>query len=294
MELQIRYTDRPLGHEILGIDLSGEVDDALFAEIERAYDRYGVVVFRDQKLTPEQQVRFSRRFGPLDRFVLDRFNLPTLPEIFVVSNIVEDGHPIGMADAGRYWHTDMWVTDRPPRGSILYALEVPERDGEPLGDTYFASTAAAYDALPEDVKERLEGRKAVFSIGKYVDYRRNTTPSADTEAGKLAQTERESLGASEIEHPLVRTHPRTGRKCLYICEGVISRIVGLDQEESDDLIALLERHVVRSEFVYRHRWRVGDVVMWDNCSAIHKATSDYQLPLRRLMHRTTLRGGVTV
>lgn len=102
MELQIRYTDNPLWHEILGVDLSGEIDDAPFAEIERTYDRYGVVVFRGQKLAPEQQVRFSRRFGPLDRFVLDRFNLPSLPKIFVVSNIAEDGRPIGMADAGRY------------------------------------------------------------------------------------------------------------------------------------------------------------------------------------------------
>jgi taurine dioxygenase len=295
MALDIRFTDAPLGHEIRGVDLSGEIDDAVFAQIERAFDEYGVVVFRDQKLAPEQQVRFSRRFGPLDHYVLEQFNLPSAPEVFVISNIVEDGKPVGMADAGRYWHTDMWLTTRPPRGSILHALEVPVReDGEPLGDTWFASTAAAYDALPDDLKARVDGRKAVFSTDKYLDYRRTMAPGAGSETGKRSQAALEKLGSGDIEHFLVREHPRTGRKCLYICEHVISRIAGLDREESDRLIAELERHVVRPEFVYRHRWRVGDVVMWDNCSCIHKATGDFELPLRRLMHRTTLSGSTDI
>lgn len=286
--LDIAFADAPLGHEIQGIDLSEPLPDDVFADIEVAYDRYGVVVFRDQHLTPEQQLAFSRRFGPLSRYVLDRYNHRQWPEIFVISNIVENGEPAGMADAGRYWHTDMWLTHTPPRGSILYALEVPVRDGEPLGDTWFASTAAAYDALPEDMRRRLDGLEAVFSTEKYLAFRARTNKDIDNPTGQASQQALSELGSGDIVHRLVRPHPRTGRKCLYLCEGVISRIIGLEPEESDALIAFLEAHVTRPEFVYRHRWRVGDLVMWDNRSCLHKATGDFELPLRRLMHRTTL------
>lgn len=288
MAIEIVPADAPLGHEIRGVDLAGEIDPASFAAIEAAYDRYGVVVFRGQSLSPERQIAFSRRFGPLDRYVLERYNHKDWPEVFVISNIVENGEPIGMADAGRYWHTDMWLTRNPPRGSILHALEVPVRDGEPLGDTWFASTAAAYDALPADMKRKLDGLTAIFSTEKYLAFRARTNRDIDKPSGQASQSALQQLGSGDIEHPLVKVHPRSGRKCLYLCEGVISRVVGLEPAESDELVGFLERHVVRPEFVYRHRWRVGDVVMWDNRSCLHKATGDFELPLRRLMHRTTL------
>ena len=125
MSLDIRYTDAPLGHEIRGVDLAN-LDDATFAEIEQTFDRYGVIVIRGQKLTPQQQVDFSRRFGTLDRFVLERFNMKELPEVFVLSNILDaQGEPIGMNDAGRYWHSDMWVTERPPRPLLDLAATRP-------------------------------------------------------------------------------------------------------------------------------------------------------------------------
>lgn len=285
MTLDIRFTSTPLGHEVRGLDVR-RLDDATFAQVEAAFDRYGVIVISGQDLTPAEQVAFSRRFGPLDRFVLDRFNLPEQPEVFVVSNIVEDGRPIGMGDAGRYWHSDMWVSETPPRGSILYAREVPHRDGRALGDTCFASTAHAYDTLPERTKARIENLCAVFSSAKYAEYVGHTTVK-DVHTREIVAA-REKVKDRVMTHRLVRRHPRTGRKCLYVVEGVISHIVGMGEAESEALVGELLQHVVRPEVVYRHNWRVGDMVLWDNYSAVHCAIGDFAAHERRLMHRTTL------
>lgn len=294
MALDIHFTDAPLGHEIRGVDLAQAVPDDVFAEIEAAYDRYGVVVFRNQQLTPDQQLAFSQRFGPLDRYVLDRYNLPMHPMIFVVSNVLDDqGRPIGLADAGRYWHTDMWVTQRPPRGSTLYAIEVPVENGEPRGDTYFSSMAAAYDALPDDLRAAIDGRQAMYSGGKNVRFRMQNAP-VDPATGELSQADQEGMKErlanmpEGLVHPMVKIHPRTGRKSVYYSEGAITNIVGMSAEESEPILERLRQHVLQPQFIYRHRWRVGDLVMWDNISCIHKATGDFDLPLRRLMHRTTL------
>lgn len=298
MPLDIHFSEAPLGHEVRGVDLSRPIPDATFSEIEAAYDRYGVIVLRNQTLNPEQQLFYSRRFGPLDRYVLERYNLPSHPDIFVVSNVVDkNGRPIGLADAGRYWHTDMWVKQRPPRGSILYALEVPMRGGEPLGDTYFASTAAAYDALPPALRDAIEGREAVYSGRKNVEYRMSNT-QVDPATGLMSAADREGMAErlanmpEFITHPMVKIHPRSGRKCIYYSEGAIDHIVGMDPAESERVLEAVRQHVLDPRFIYRHRWRVGDVVMWDNISCIHKATGDFELPLRRLMHRTTLSSSV--
>ncbi|MEQ9811515.1 MAG: TauD/TfdA family dioxygenase [Azospirillaceae bacterium] len=287
MAIEIRYVDAPLGHQIGGVDLSKHLAEDDFREIEAAFDRYGVIVFRGQILTPEGQVDFSRRFGELEVFALSEFNHPTMSEILVVSNIVEDGRQIGMADAGRYWHSDMWYTAHPPRGSMLYALEVPTDGKQVFGDTMFASMSAAYDALPDRTKKLLEGRLATFSYARYLDHKRATL-TTESRQGETAQGAREKYWFDDIQHPIVRIHPRSGRKCLYLSQGVISEISGLDRQQSEALVAELEAHVVKPEFVYRHKWRVGDVVMWDNCAAIHRAVADYSLPFRRHMHRTTI------
>lgn len=286
MDLDIQFTPFPLGHEIRNIDVR-HLDDAKFAELEAAFDRYGVIVVRGQSLTPKEQVAFSKRFGPLDRFVLERFNMPDQPEIFVLSNIIENGTPVGMNDAGRYWHSDMWITERPPRGSMLYALEVPHGpDGQPLGDTYFASTADAYDTLPEDLKAQVENLSAVFSSRKYAQFVGHDKPK-DAHSKAIVEAQEELMDV-QITHKMVRRHPRTGRKCLYVVEGVITHIVGMDPDESQALIDRLMKHIVRAGAVYRHHWKVGDIVMWDNYSAVHCAIGNFELPQRRLMHRTTL------
>lgn len=298
MAFHLRFADAPLGHEICGVDLSQPLADAEFEQVQDAYDRYGVVVIRDQHITPEQQIAFSKRFGALDRYILDRYNLKTHPEIFVVSNILgDDGEPIGLGDAGRYWHTDMWSIPAPPRGSFLYALEVPQRDGKVYGDTYFSSTQAAYDALPADLRDAIETRQALYSSKRLVEFRVSV---AQSQKGGLSREEEEGMKErsknmlQEITHPLVRLHPRTGRKCIYYSEGAIAGIVGMPQDEADEVLERLRRHLLKPEFIYRHQWRAGDLVMWDNCSCIHKATGDFELPLRRRMHRTTLRGTVPI
>lgn len=289
MTISITKNASPLGHEISGADLRN-LDDDSFAAIDAAYRKFGVIVVRDQNLSPEEQMAFSRRFGALERFALDRFNKKEHPEIFIVSNLLEEGKPIGMEDAGRYWHSDMWYTSAPPRGSHLYALEVPHADsGEPLGDTYFASTAYAYRTLPKDLQEKLENLEAVFSLRKYAAHVGHTEEKAkDNVYLKEIITAQQSIIDREIVHKLVRIHPITGEKCLYVVQGVIREVLGMAPSESEALIERLTQHIIRPEAVYRHRWRVGDLVMWDNYSAVHRATGDFALPQRRLMHRTTL------
>ncbi|WP_454691605.1 TauD/TfdA dioxygenase family protein [Achromobacter aloeverae] len=288
MAFQLRKIDKPLGHEILGVDLRN-LSDEDFEKIDAAYREYGVVVIRDQKLTPQDQLNFSRRFGALDRFVFDRFNMPENPEIFIVSNVIEEGRPIGMEDAGRYWHSDMWYVAKPPRGSFLYALEVPHDGNRPLGDTCFASTRYAYETLPEDLRQQVDSLQAVFSSKKYGEYVGHTEEKAkDNIYLKDVVKAREKIKDNTITHPLVRIHPITGKKCLHVVQGVISEIVGLPPAESEALVEKLVNHAIRPEAIYRHQWRVGDIVMWDNYSALHQANGDFKLPQRRLMHRTTL------
>lgn len=287
MTLDIGFTDKPLGHEIRGIDLN-QLDDASFRELDEAYKTYGVIVVRDQRMSPEQQIDFTRRFGRLLTYPLAEYLMDRHPEIFMVSNIVENGKPIGMKEAGAEWHTDMSFTEQPPRGSILYALEVPHReDGKPLGDTLFSSAAAAYDALPEEMKRRIEGKMAVFSLAAAAE-KNLKVRGDDPELRARIEKQRDSF--PDVQHPIVRAHPLTGRKTLYISPKQTYRIVDMDEAESTEVLEFLNDHLIRPEFVYGHSWKVGDVVLWDNCTAIHKAIQDYKLPLRRKMLRTTVEG----
>ncbi|HYC49153.1 MAG TPA: TauD/TfdA family dioxygenase [Burkholderiales bacterium] len=283
----VRRIDGSIGVELVGVDLSRELDDDTFREVARVYDTHPVVVARDQNLTPAQHVAFSRRFGELEIHVLKDFLLPGHPELLVLSNILDEhGKRIGLADAGRVcvWHTDMSYLEKPPRGSMLYAREVPVRDGRALGDTLFADTAAAYEALPADVKKKLTGLKAIHRMTK--GYEGGGKNARD----RVAYSEEQRRSNPERAHPIVRTHPATGRKCLYVSRLCCVGIEGMPDEESEPLLEMLYEHCTRPEFVYRHRWQKGDLVMWDNCAAQHLATMDYELPLRRLMHRTTLMG----
>ena len=286
MPIPVRKSDAVLGAEIV-FDLSQPIDDRTFAEIERLFHDNIIVFFRDQRLSNEQHIDFSRRFGELEIHIVKKYLLPGCPEILLVSNIKnEAGEHIGLADAGFTWHTDTSYRKRPSRCSLLYAKEVPYRDGKPLGDTVFASTIAAYEALPEAMKRRLAGLKAIH---RYAMRRRvENSPRPKLTAAQLAET-------PDIAHPVVRTHPYTGRKALYITAGECIGIVSgngefMPEDEALGLIAELDAHCVRPEFCYRHRWQVGDLVMWDNASAMHLAICDYALPERRLMHRTTVIG----
>jgi len=282
--LSIQRSTAPLATEIRDVDLSRDLDAATFREIVALFHEHEVVYFRNQKLTPDQHVAFSRRLGELEIHVRQDCCRPGYPELFVVSNVMENGKPIGSQDAGLFWHSDLCYLKEPSRGSVFYAREVPrDKRGEPLGDTLFASGVAAYDALPEAMKRRIAGLKAVnsYAQGYYRD--RNSGP-------RKPLTEEQKTKTPDVEHPVVRTHPYTGRKCLFINEGYTSRIVGLPEKEGAALLAELLAHSTQPRFVYRHRWQVGDLLIWDNCSTQHRAVPDYKLPQRRLMERTTVRG----
>lgn len=282
--IKIKRSSAPLGAEILGVDLSKELDDATFREIVDLFHEHEVVYFREQKLTPAQHVAFSRRFGELEHHVRQDCCRPGFPELFVVSNILENGRPIGSQDAGLFWHSDLCYLKEPSRGSLFYAHEVPvDAQGKPVGDTMFASATAAYDALPEADKRRIGGLKAINSYAKGYYRDRKSGP-------RKPLTEEQKKKTPDVAHPIVRTHPFTGKKCLFLNEGYTSSIVGMDPAESDALLARLFEHATRPEFVYRHQWRVGDFLLWDNCSTQHKAVMDYQLPQRRRMERATLCG----
>src|SRR5437899_634800 len=165
MSFEIVLTGAALGAEIRGANLAGPLNDATFTAIERAYNQYGVIFFRDQHITPPQQVAFTRRFGEIEFNIFgERWSVPGNQEIVVVSNVTEGGRPIGVRRAGENWHSDMCYTARPPRGTMLYALEVPDLFGLPLGDTEFASAAVAWDAIPQSLRHRVEGRRAGFDF----------------------------------------------------------------------------------------------------------------------------------
>lgn len=281
MSLEIIPTGAALGAEIRGIDLSEPVDDDTFMQIERAYNERGVIFFRDQRLTPPQQVAFTRRLGEIEFNIFgERWSVPGSPEIVVVSNVTEGGEPIGVRRAGENWHSDMCYAARPPRGTMLYAVEIPNLFGLSLGDTEFANAAAAWDTSPDSLRQQIDGRRAVFDFAG----RKRAFPPEQSEIDSYPP----------VTHPMVRTHPYTGRKCLYVMRDDCTGIEGMERGEAEALITALADHIVKPTFVYRHQWRLGDLLLWDNCTVQHRAIQDYHLPQQRLMYRTTMGGAVPV
>ena len=276
----IRKFEAPAGAEVVGADLAGELDERAFATIDAALNEHAVIVLRGQAIGPEQLLRFTRRFGALEINAFNKFALPSHREVLVVSNIIEAGRSIGYADAGTHWHTDMSYTATPPRCTLLYAIEVPEADGVVLGDTLFAHVGAAYDALSTAMKQRLDGLRAI--------HRFSAKPRGLKKAVALTAAQIERY--PDVTHPVVRTHPLTGQKCLYVHAGECIGIPGLAEADALALIKELSEHCTRPEFIYRHRWRAGDLLIWDNCAVQHLAIRDYEWPQRRLMHRTTVNG----
>jgi taurine dioxygenase len=276
----IRPFDGALGAEVVGLDLSRPVSGDDFRRIHRAHLDHHVLVFRDQRISPAEQVAFSRRFGPLQIHVLKNFQLEGYPEILIVSNILDDaGRPIGLGDAGHYWHSDLSYKDKPSLGSLLHAQELPSEGG----DTLFANQHAAYDALPDELKARIDGLQAEHSyLAKYEELR-----ARNPWRPKLTPAQIDEVAPAV--HPVVRTHPETGRKALFVSEHFTTRIVGLPEAEGRALLDELFARAVRPEFVYRHAWRPHDMVFWDNRSVQHLAagTPDH---LRRKLYRTTIEG----
>lgn len=277
--LHIRPLDAPLGAEVLGLDLSRPVEADDFARIHRAHLDHHLLVFRSQRITPAQQIAFSRRFGPLQIHVLRQFQLAGHPEILVVSNVVENGQPIGLGDAGHFWHSDLSYKERPSLGSMLHAQELPAEGG----DTLFANMHTAWDSLPAHLKRAVDGRRAEHTYLKQYEALRQRSP------WRPKLTDDQLAEVQPVLHPVVRTHPETGRKALFVSEHFTTRIDGLPEDESRELLDALFAHSVRPEHVYRHVWQAHDMVFWDNRSLMHLAAGcpDH---LRRRLNRTTIEG----
>ena len=282
--LLIRPFDAPCGAEVLGLDLNEALDAATFARIHQAHLDHHVLVFRGQGgITPQQQVAFSAHFGPLQRHVLSSFALPGHADVLIVSNILEGGKPIGLGDAGAYWHSDLSYKPQPSLGSMLLAREIPPEGG----DTLFANQHLALDQLPAAVRQAITGRRAEhWYLCKYAELQARNPWRPDLTPEQVA-------AVPPVEHPIIRRHPETGRDALFVSEHFTPRICGLPEDESRALLDELFALSTQPQLVWRHRWQDGDMVFWDNRSVMHLAggTPDH---LRRLMHRTTIEGDTPV
>lgn len=276
-------TTRPLhplfGVEILGVKAADGLDQATFDEIRAALDTHSLVLLRDQALSPTAQQDFTARFGELETHVLTEHTLPEAPGIMILTNAVEGGKPQGAHKIGWHWHTDLTYYPKPCDMTMLYALQVPPEGG----NTLFSSLVAAYEALPEERRRQLDAMTAVHS---YTYMRSLKYPNA-------APLSPEQLTrVRDVEHPLVRTHPVTGRRALYVSEYIISHFAGMSIEESQRMLAELVRHATEERFVYEHVWRPGDLVFWDNRATMHKATPYDDVAHTRRMQRSMITGTV--
>lgn len=289
MSLNVRRLSHALGAEITGIDLAKPLRDAQWDEIYAAWLNHIVLVFPGQKLNSEQLIAFARRFGELDDHREDPvYRMPDHPEIYLLGNIPIDGKPSKTRDAGRGWHTDHSYTDHPTKVSMLYCRAVP-----PVGGTtLFSNAYMAYDTLSDKLKEVLGNTEAVHDFShRFL----NPSQGKDYGGGALKTAERAARIRArypKIAHPLVRVHPETQRKALYLNELVMTQFVGWTEEESAGLMQHLFRHAVRYEFIYRHSYKVDDLLFWDNRCSMHNALADYvhNAENPRLMHRLTVLG----
>jgi len=278
LRIEIVPTDRQLGAEIRNVDLK-RLGDAAFAALLHAFHQHSVLLVRGQTLSDQDLIGFSRRFGDLDWAPVQengRRFVEGLPEIYIVSNVKVNGEAIGSLGAGEaVWHTDMSYLDTPPIASALYALEIPPSGG----NTSFCSMYAVYDALPSELKRRIAGLKikhdGTYNSGGFL--RQGVTPTDDPRA---------SPGAV---HPLVCTHPDTGRQMLYLGRRRNAYLMGLELAESEALLDELWTHVARPEFAWEHAWQVGDLVIWDNRCTMHRR-DPFDDSSRRIMHRTQIKG----
>ena len=279
MTMNLVGSETIIGAEVFGLDLSQALDDTAFAELERHFYDRSVLCIRKQSLSPGALLAFAKRWGDVEDNVLSHYTHPDYPDILIISNIQENGRDIGYADAGRVWHSDGSYRQRPVGISMLYALEVPEENGNTLGHTSFASTWAAYDGLDDTVKAQIEGLEAVHQVAG----RRKALGTSKPE-DKTRYEEQ-----PEVIHPIVRVHPYTGRKYLFVNRGECSRVVSMGESEGHALIHNLADEIPRLDYRYEHYWQVGDLLIWDNRAVQHLANFDYHWPKhRRLMHRITI------
>ena len=260
--LDLRPLRPGFGVEVSGLDLARPMSDAEFAELERAFFAGQVLAVRAQRLTAAQFVAFARRFGPPEPHVIDQFHHPDDPNILILSNRKRDGVPLGLADAGTYFHSDYSYLQVPARATTLYSIEVPRRGG----NTLFADQYAAWEGLPAAMQRRIETLTAIHHYGN----RKERDDASRTAASALTPEQKAKMPL--ITHPIVRTHPVTGRKALYAVSGSSYGIVGMPEDEAVALLDELAAHATQEKYVYSFAYGVGDVVVWDNASLLHSAT----------------------
>jgi len=280
MAVEFRALHGEFGAEVLGVAANLRVDEATLRAIEAAWFRHGILMFRDLDMIPEDHIAFTRRLGPLHILVPAEFNLPDHPEVLVVGNAEADGKPLGLRGAGMGFHTDGEDKMIPNAGSFLYARIVPPEGG----DTLFSDLVAAYAALPAEMRDKIAGKRARFSRA---DMHRINYPNM------RPYTAEELRARPDVHHPLVRRHPRSGRVSLYIGRWACD-IEGLAQDEGRAIVQYLQDFAQQDRFIYRHRWRAGDAVLWDNRRTQHCATPFDEVRYTRLMHRTTLEGDAPI
>ena len=278
MAFSVTRTGNTFVAEVDGADLSKPLDMETIEMIRQAWWDNSILVFRDQHISDEQHIAFSRHFGELQGHSVKDWLLPSHPEILVLSNRGEGGVK-PLENGGAYWHSDITYQAIPPKGSILYGITVPPEGG----DTLYADMYAAFEALDDETKALIEGRKAIHNYKlrylKMAEGGKRPTPTAE----QLTEWQ-------DVEHPIVLRNPDSGRKALFVNEGFTMSIKGMDQDKSDALLQRLYEHSSREEFIYAHKWRVGDIVMWDNRCTMHRATSYDAEKYARTMHRTTIKG----
>lgn len=263
-----------LGAEVDGVDLSADLDNRTFDEIHRALLDHHVLFFHGQRLTPQQHAAFAGRFGPLNRHPYVE-PLAGTPDVFAIVKEAEDRHHFGNG-----WHTDLSYAEKPAMGAMLYGVEIPPHGG----DTLFTNLHLAYDALSDGMKGMLEGLTAIFSNA------RTYGPDAQRfKDGVTAMSVAQQAEISRVEHPMVRTHPETGRKSLFVNELHAVGIKDMTDGEAQPILGYLNAHMTRPEFTCRFRWRQGSLAFWDNRCTAHYAISDFD-GMRRVMHRVTIEG----
>ncbi len=281
MQTELAIASRPLkpgfGAEILEVDLA-RADRATLAAVVDTFHRHGAILLRDQSLGPEDLIRLVSAFGEPEGHTLKEYTLPGYPEIYILSNRVVDGRPIGAHNDGIGWHTDYSYKARPVMATMLYAVEVPPEGS----DTLLADQCAAWRALTEDRRQALEGLVLHHSYAHFM---------ATRDFGeRLILSEEQRRENPDVYHPLIRTHPADGRKALWVSTGTVTEIVGMRPVESLALIDQLVEFVTRDEFVFRHKWRAGDVLMWDNRCTLHTGTLYDDTKYIREMHRLWIKG----
>ncbi len=276
MPITLRPLTPRFGAEISGVDPHLELDDATFRSVEAAWYRSSILLFRGLTMTPAQHVAFTRRLGPLHIMTPLHYNHPDHREIFVVANAEKDGQPFGMRRVGLGFHTDGEDKILPNAGSFLHSQQIPAAGG----DTIWADLYAAWDTLPEATQRKLIGRRARFSRVDLHNFHYPEEP---------ALTDEQKRARPDVWHPIARRHPRTGRTALYVGRWAID-IEGMAQDEGHALILELQAHTREPRFHYRHVWRVGDAMLWDNRCTLHCATGFDESTGVRMMFRTTLEG----